>query len=58
MAIQFQILAIIIHQSDTNYTFTGQTSVVVNDRIYITQGTTEASLQLFGNPDRGNPCRI
>lgn len=40
MAIQFKILAIIIHQSDTNYTFTGQTSVVVNDRIYITQGTT------------------
>lgn len=31
MAIQFKILAIIIHQSDTNYTFTGQTSVVVND---------------------------
>lgn len=55
MAIQFKILAIIIHQSDTNYTFTGQTSVVVNDRIYITQGTTEASLQLFGNPDRGKP---
>lgn len=40
MEIQFKILAIIIHQSDTNYTFTGQTSVVVNDRIYITQGTT------------------
>lgn len=34
MEVQFKILAIIIYQSDTNYTFTGQTSVVVNDRIY------------------------
>lgn len=35
MAIQFKILAIIINQSDTNYTITGQTSGVVSDRIYI-----------------------